>query len=50
MKAKKFTYRLADPYVPLEYRKQNRHFPSIEKLSYDNYLVSINKIPNNYEF
>ncbi len=34
-------YRLSDPIEPLLNSKQIRHFPAIEKLSYDNYLVSI---------
>ncbi len=34
-------YRYSDPYLPLENRKQDRHFPAIEKLSYDNYLVAV---------
>ena len=29
-------YRYSDPYMPLEDRKQDRHFPSIEKLDYNN--------------
>ncbi len=42
LQAKKFTYRLADPpYLPLK-GEQNRHFPAIDKLSYDNYLVAVN--------
>ncbi len=30
--------------MPLKNRKQDRHFPAIEKLSYDNYLVAVNEI------
>ncbi len=26
--------------------KQDRHFPALDKLSYDNYLMSINEIPD----
>ncbi len=34
-------YRYSDPTGPIKNR-QERHFPAIEKLSYDNYLVAIN--------
>ena len=40
---KKFTYRLVDPYMPIK-KQQNRHFPAIDKLDYENYLVAINEI------
>ncbi len=43
-KAKKFMFRLSDPYVQIGDRKQDRHFPPIDKLSYDNYLVAVNEI------
>jgi hypothetical protein len=49
VQAKKFTYRLADPYFLLWDNKQDRHFPAIEKLSYDNYLVVI-KTNKRYEY
>ena len=48
--AKKFTYRLADPCMPLKDRKQDRHFPAIDKLSYDNYIVAVNELPNSLEY
>ncbi len=35
-------WRYSDPYAPIE-EEQNRHFPSLEKLSYNNYLVAINE-------
>ncbi len=41
--AKKFTYRLSDPYVPLEGREQDRHFPALEKLDYYTKLVAVNE-------
>jgi hypothetical protein len=41
LQANKLTYRLSDLTVPLENRRQDRHFPAIEKLSYDNYLVAV---------
>ncbi len=31
-----FVIRYSDPYMPLEDRKQDRHFPSIKKLDYNN--------------
>ncbi len=37
-----FSFRFSEPCAPI-YREQDRHFPAIEKLSYDNYLVSINE-------
>ena len=39
------SWRYSDPYIPLEGQKQDRHFPAIEKLSYDNYIVAVNEIP-----
>ncbi len=33
--------RFSDPYKPLENNKQNIHFPAIDKLSYDNYLITV---------
>jgi hypothetical protein len=39
-----------DPYVPLENRKQDFHFPSIEKLSYTNFLVAVKEITTNFEY
>ena len=30
--------------------KQDRHFPAIDKLSYDNYLVSINEYDSEFQF
>jgi hypothetical protein len=49
LKAKKFTYRLADPYLPVE-KEQDRHFPAIDKLNYDNYLISINQIHSTEQY
>ncbi len=39
-----FSYRYSDPTSPIE-EEQDRHFPSITKLSYDNYLVAVNQLP-----
>ncbi len=51
LQANKFEYRYSEPCAPLESDdKQDRHFPNIEKLSYDNYLVAVNEIPNRSEF
>jgi hypothetical protein len=44
LQAKKFTYRYSGTI------QQYRHFPAIEKLSYDNYLVAINYSPNSSEY
>jgi hypothetical protein len=33
-------YRYSKPYVPIS-RAQDRQFPAIDKLSYDNYMVGI---------
>ena len=41
---KKLYTRVVDPYLPLEGRKQDRHFPAIDKLEYENYLVAINDL------
>ena len=30
--------------MPIQGRQQNQHFPPIDKLSYDNYLVAVNEI------
>ncbi len=32
------SFRYSEPCAPIENRKQDRHFPAIDKLSYDNYL------------
>jgi hypothetical protein len=40
VQAKKFAYRLSYPYCPLK-EKQDRHFPAIDKLNYNNYLVAV---------
>ena len=39
-------YKETDPYLPFDGRKQDRHFPAIDKLDYDNYLVALNEILN----
>jgi hypothetical protein len=50
MQANKFEYRYSDPCGGIIKHKQNRHFPAIDKLSYDNYLVSINEVEDGWEF
>ncbi len=42
-------FRYSDPYAPID-EQQDRHFPAIEKLSYDNYLVAINKLANSVQY
>ena len=42
-------WRYAEPYMPI-LGQQSRHFPAIDKLDYENYLVAINKIPNYIEY
>ena len=36
-------YRLSNPYKPIK-EKQDRHFPAIDKLDYNNYLVAVNEL------
>ena len=40
-----FCWRYSDPFLPIK-GQQDRHFPAIHKLDYENYLVAINEIPN----
>ena len=42
-------WRYSDPSLPIEGHK-NRHFPAIEKLDYNNYLVNVNELPNETEY
>ncbi len=42
-------YRYSDPTRPIE-EEQDRHFPAIKKLSYHNYLVAVNELPNSIEY
>ncbi len=35
-------WRYSDPYEPIQ-GQQDRHFPAIDKLSYNNYLVAVNE-------
>ena len=37
------SFRYSEPCAPIEY-EQERHFPAIEQLSYDNYLVAVNEL------
>ena len=44
------SWKYSDPFMPLK-GKQDRHFPAIDKLDYENYLVVINEIPGfEYQF
>ena len=45
-----FTWKYADPYMPIK-GQQDRHFPAIEKLSYDNYLSAVIELkkPNSFD-
>ncbi len=45
--SKELCCRYSELYVSIN-KKQDRHFPSIEKLSYDNYLVAVNELPNSF--
>ena len=36
------SWKYSDPYMPLQ-DQQDRHFPAIDKLDYENYLVAINE-------
>ncbi len=42
-------WRYSDPYLPIR-DEQNTHFPAVEKLSYDNYLVAVNGYGFDYQF
>ncbi len=42
-------WRYSDPYAPIK-GYQGRHFPAIEKLDYNNYLVALNELPNDYQY
>ena len=46
IQAKKMTHRLSAPTGPLDGRQQDRHFPAIDKLDYNNYIVALNEILN----
>ncbi len=37
-----FSFRYSEPCGGRIESKQDRHFPAVEKLNYDNYIVSIN--------
>ena len=39
----------SDPYMSLK-GKQDRNFPAIDKLSYENYLVAVNELPDVVEY
>ena len=45
--------RYSAPYVRLNNRKQNIHFPALDKLSYDNHLLAVNALSSDqceYQF
>ena len=44
-----FRWRYSEPYLPIQ-GKQERHFPAIEKLNYNNYLVAYNELDRFAEF
>ena len=43
-------WRYSDPYAPIRIIGQDRHFPAIEKLDFDNYLVAVNEIADENEY
>ncbi len=45
----KFMIKDSDPYLPIK-GKQDKHFPPIDQLDYNNWLVAINYIPSNFEY
>ena len=45
-----FSFRYSEPYAPIRIIGQDRHFPAIEKLDYDNYLVAVNEIADENEY
>ena len=44
-----FIWIYSDPYKTID-EQQDRHFPGIDKLSFDNYLVSINEHDESFSF
>ena len=42
-------WRYSDPYAQIMH-KQDRHFPAIDNLHYENYLIAVNKIDEYAEF
>ncbi len=45
-----FSFRYSDPCGGHVKRKHNRHFPAVEKLHYDNYLVTVKHLGTSGEF
>ena len=43
------SWRYSDPYEPIK-EKQNRHFPAVDKLHYDNYLVAVKQLGDYGQF
>ena len=48
--AKALSWRYSEPYTPIQGRQQDRHFPAIDKLDYNNCLLALDKIPDSYQF
>ena len=44
------SWRYSEPYTPIQGRQQDRNFPAIDKLDYNNYLFALDKIPDSYQF
>ncbi len=44
-----FRFRYSEPCAQIR-AQQDRHFPGIDKLSYDNYLVAVNEIPGSNQY
>ena len=44
------SWRYSDPYAPIDGRQQEIHFPAIDKLDYENYLVALNELPDTIEY
>jgi len=45
----KFTIKESEPYLPIK-EEQDRHFPAIDKLDYNNWLVAVNEIPDRIHY
>jgi hypothetical protein len=46
----KFTIKESDPCGGAIKKKQNKHFPAIDQLDYNNWLVAVNEIPTRVEY
>ncbi len=45
-----FRFRYSEPTRPIQRQKQDRHFPAIDKLDCNNYLVAVNELPNDFQY